>query len=72
MSQRYLRRLDKLQKSLDDRALQIRNGGANMDCEAQAGRLSGEAFAIRWAMTQIDPNFYGPKQVLDQIAGAAE
>ncbi len=72
MSQRYLRRLDKLQKSLDDRALQIRNGGANMDCEAQAGRLSGEAFDIRWAMTQIDPNFYGPKQVLDQIAGAAE
>ncbi len=72
MSQRYLRRLDKLQKSLDDRALQIRNGGANMDCEAQAGRLSGEAFAIRWAMLQIDPNFYGPKQVLDQIAGVAE
>lgn len=71
-AQRHLRRLDKLEKRLESQVLIIRNGSGNPDAETQAGRLAGEAFAVRWAMLQIDPNFYGPKQVLEQIAGAAK
>jgi hypothetical protein len=68
LRRKYVARLRRLAGRLDTQALTSRNGGD----ESQAGRLSSEAFAIRWALRQIDPQIEGPKQLLDQIAGAAE
>ncbi len=62
-TRRYMARLRKLAGRLDHQAALIRNGGANMDAEAQAGRLADEAFAIRWALRQIAPETEGVGQV---------
>lgn len=62
-ARRYMARLRKLAGRLDHQAALIRNGGANMNAEAQAGRLADEAFAIRWALRQIAPETEGVGQV---------
>lgn len=62
-ARRYMARLRKLAGRLDHQAALIRNGGANMNAEAQAGRLADEAFAIRWVLRQIAPETEGVGQV---------
>ena len=68
-TRRYMARLRKLAGRLDHQAALIRNGGANMDAEAQAGRLADEAFAIRWALRQIAPETEGVGQVFAALHG---
>ena len=65
-----LGRLRRLAERLDHQAALIRNGGANMNAEAQAGRLSEEAFAIRWALRQIAPETEAVGQVFAALRGA--
>ncbi len=68
-ARRYMARLRKLAGRLDHQAALIRNGGANMDAEAQAGRLADEAFAIRWALRQIAPETEAVGQVFAALHG---
>lgn len=52
---RHMSRLRDLAGRLDHQAALIRNGGFNTQAEAQAGRLAGEARAVRWALRRIAP-----------------
>lgn len=54
-ARRAMGRLRQLATRLDHQACLIRNSGFNLNAEAEAGRLSDDAFAIRWALRRIEP-----------------
>jgi hypothetical protein len=49
---------------------------SNMTCDPKRNRwghqLADEAFAIRWALLQLDPMTEGPRQILDEIVKVVE
>ncbi len=66
---RHLARLRELAGRLDHQAALIRNGGRDPRAEARAGRLTDEAFAIRWALRRIAPEVECVRQTLDALRG---
>ncbi len=66
---RHLARLRGLAGRLDHQAALIRNGGRDPRAEARAGKLSDEAFAIRWALRQVAPETECVRQTLDAMHG---
>lgn len=67
----YKARLRQLAERLDHQAILIRNGGHNPQAEAQAGKLTGDAFAIRWALRQIAPETECVNQVFAALQRSA-
>ena len=67
---RNLARLSGLAGRLDYQAALIRNGGRDPRAEARAGKLSDEAFAIRWALRQVAPETECVRQTLDALHGS--
>ncbi len=63
-ARRHMARLRDLAGRLDHQAALIRNGGRDPRAEARAGKLSDEAFAIRWALRRIAPEFECLRQTL--------
>ncbi len=67
--QRHLAHLRGLAGRLDHQAALIRNGGRDPRAETRAGKLSDEAFAIRWALRQVAPETECVRQTLDALSG---
>ena len=67
---RHMARLRGLAGRLDHQAALIRNGGRDPRAEARAGKLTDEAFAIRWALRQVAPETECVRQTLDALHGA--
>lgn len=61
---RHLSRLRDLAVRLDHQAALIRNGGHDPRAEARAGKLTDDAFAIRWALRQSAPEIECVRQTL--------
>ena len=68
---RHLARLRGLAGRLDHQAALIRNGGRDPRAEARAGKLTDEAFAIRWALRQVAPETECVRQTLDALHGTS-
>ncbi len=66
---RHMARLRGLAGRLDHQATLIRNGGRDPRAEARAGKLTDEAFAIRWALRQVAPETECVRQTLDALHG---
>ncbi len=66
---RHLARLRGLAGRLDQQSALIRNGGRDPRAEARAGKLTDEAFAIRWALRQVAPETECVRQTLDALHG---
>ena len=69
-ARRAMARLRQLAARLDHQACLIRNGGFNPQAEAEAGRLSDDAFAIRWALRRIAPEIEAVGQVFESLQTA--
>ena len=67
---RHMARLRGLAGRLDHQAALIRNGGRDPRAEARAGKLTDEAFAIRWALRQVAPETECVRQTLDALHGS--
>ncbi len=68
-ARRHMARLRDLAGRLDHQAALIRNGGRDPRAEDRAGKLSDEAFAIRWALRRIAPETECVRQTLDALHG---
>ncbi len=63
---RNLRILGEAAGAYEYQASVSENGGST----ANAHKFKNRAYAIRWALRQLDPMTEGPRQVLEAIAGA--
>ncbi|MEM7173508.1 MAG: hypothetical protein AAF530_25320 [Pseudomonadota bacterium] len=54
---------------MENNAQRIRNADNTARGEQAAGALGREAFAVRWALRQIDPLTEGPRQTLEHLSG---
>ena len=69
---RALGRLRALAGRLEHQASLIRNGGFNPRAETEAGHLTDDAFAVRWALRRIAPEQEAVGQVFQALQGMGE